>query len=210
MTYQPPAWGVPQPGPVTWSTAPDQVQTVQPAAFLPPPSAGGRLGEFVPGWRGTAHPIQVSATMDVNVKTTELTVFDLDGPSIDMAAIIAGGPKSGLYIGEGQGYLAARTAGVYALTMRVERAAGAHANCLMRLGFGPHRILSNLEIVTAGALSKTYEAVRFNLQPGLYSVAWAFGCWQGTEVIGPGRITLMVGHPGEPNFLPARADDFVR
>lgn len=147
--------------------------------------------------------------MDVDVKTTPLTAFSLDGSTVDVAQIIAGGPKVSLYVGLGRGFLAIRTAGVYALTLRLERPAGPSADCLTRLGFGPHRVVSMLNIGFGNDV-KTFEAPRFDLQPGLYPIGWAFGCWHEHEVVGPGRITLLVGHPGDPTPLPARADDIVR
>jgi hypothetical protein len=162
------------------------------------------------GWRATTHPIQVSPTLDVDVKPIPLTAFFLDGSSIDMAQIIAGGAKAALYVGVGSGFLAVRTAGVYGLSIRVERPAGPLADCLMRLVFGPHRIVSNLEVALVNDFSKAFDPARFDLQPGLYSIGWAFGCWHDGQVSGPGRMTLLVGHPGRSTILPALPDDIVR
>jgi hypothetical protein len=208
-TSQPPRWAVPQ-DPGTWSTSASQPQTIQPAKPLPPVGADGRLTGYELGWRVTTNPIVVSQTMDVDVKPTPLTAFFLDGPSVDMAQILPEAPNVSLYIGVGQGFLAIRTAGVYTLALRFERPAGPRADCLMRLGFGPRRIVSTLEAGVVRDLSITFDAVRFDLQPGLYPIGWAFGCWQNHEMIGPGRITLLVGHPGEQSISPARSDDFVR
>jgi len=169
----------------------------------------GRLAGYELGWRVTTTPIQISSTMDVDVKTTPLTAFSLEGLTVDVAQIFAGGPKVSLYAGLGQGFLAIRTAGVYTLTLRLERSAGPSADCLTRLGFGPHRIVSTLNIGFGNDV-KTFEAPRFDLQPGLYPIGWAFSCWHGHEVVGPGRITLLVGHPGDPTPLPARSADIVR
>lgn len=209
MTYRPPDWGVPQ-GPTVWSTATDQPPTIEPAKPLPPTGPDGELAGYAAGWRATTQPIEVGATLDVDLKPTPLTAFSLDGPTFDMAQIIAAGPKSSLYVGVGSGILAIRAAGVYALSVRFERPAAQPADCLMRLGFGAHRIVSNLEVAVVGDVSKTFDAARFDLQPGLYTIGWAFGCWHNQEVIGPGRMTLLVGHPGEQTLLPARSGDIVR
>ncbi len=88
--------------------------------------------------------------------------------------------------------------------------AGRVADCLVRLGFGPHRIVSNLEVGIADDVSKAFDAARFDLQPGLYLIGWAYGCWHDQEVTGPGRMVLLIGHPGERTLQPARPDDIVR
>ena len=44
----------------------------------------------------------------------------------------------------------------------------------------------------------------------LYPLNWAFGCWQDQHLAGPGRITIMIAHPGETELVPARADDILR
>jgi hypothetical protein len=110
----------------------------------------------------------------------------------------------------GSGFLAASTAGIYALSVRLERPAGRAANCLARLAFGQHRIVSNLQIDIIKDMAKSFDASRFDLKPGLYPISWAFGCWHDQDVIGPGQLTLLVGHPGETSLLPARDGDIVR
>lgn len=210
ITYQPPRWAV-VPHSEVWSTVSGQPQTILPARPLPSVGANGALIGYETGWRTTALPIAVSPTLDVAVKPTRLTPdHDLYGSSFDMAQIMAGGPKTSLYVGVGSGFLAIRTAGVYALSVRFERPVGPLADCLMRLGFGPRRIVSNHEVGVAGDTSKVFDTVRFDLQPGLYPIDWAFGCWHAHEVIGPGRMTLLVGHPGEETLMAARSGDIVR
>jgi hypothetical protein len=196
--------------PEHWSTGPDQAQTVEPTRPLPPVGADGGLVGYEPGWKVTTNPIQISLPLDVDVKPTPLTGFLLDGGRIDLARIIAEGPKNALYIGVGQGFLAARTAGVYALSIHVERPAGQVADCLMRLALGPRRIVSNEDVDSVGDVAKTFEAARFDLRPGLYPLGWAFGCWHDQAVIGPGRMTVLIARPGEQSLQPARPDDIVR
>jgi hypothetical protein len=84
------------------------------------------------------------------------------------------------------------------------------ANYLLRLGFGPRRVVSEVELSIANDVSKTFDPAKFDLQPGLYSIGWAFGCWRDREVVGPGRMTVLLSHPGEPHLAPARSDEIVR
>jgi hypothetical protein len=209
MTDQPPRWAVPL-GPQTWSTGSDEPHTIQPARPLPPVATNGILIGYEAGWQAMIEPIQVSATMAVDVQPTPLIGFFLDGSSFEMAQIIAKGPQDSLYVGVGSGFLAVRTAGIYAISVRLERPAAPVANCLTRLSFGPRRIVSNLDFALASDASKVFDAARFDLQPGLYSISWVFGCWHDQKMVGPGRITVLVGHPDDQTLLPARADDIVR
>jgi hypothetical protein len=50
----------------------------------------GRLAGYELGWRVTTTPVQISSTMDFDVKTTPLTAFSLEGSTVDVAQIIAG------------------------------------------------------------------------------------------------------------------------
>ena len=207
-TYRPPAWAAVQRS--TWNTDSDQPQMVQPDRLLPPAGPDGGLTGYEIGSRITVNPIEMNSQMEVDVKPTATSAFYLDGPTFDMKQIIGQGPQSALYAALGSSFLSIRTAGVYALSAKFERPAGSSADCLIRLGFGPRRIISNLEVGVVGDISKTFDAARFDLQAGLYRVGWAFSCWSGHELVDTGRMTLMVGHPGEPGLAPARADDIVR
>ncbi|ACB96368.1 hypothetical protein [Beijerinckia indica] len=206
---QPPNWGKPPRTADNWSTT-DEPQTLAAARPIPPAGADGGLSGYEAGWRGTINPIEIKPTMDVDVKSTALSAFFLDGSKINMAQIIAAGPKNAPYVGLGNGFLVVRTPGVYALSIRLERPLGPVADCLTRLAFGPRRIVSNLILADPGNISKTYDAARFNLQPGLYPIAWAFGCWHDREVVGPGRITVLISHPGDQALQPALPDEIVR
>jgi hypothetical protein len=208
-TYRPPAWAAPQRS-ATWNTASDQPQMVQPDRPLPPAGPNGALTGYEIGSQVTINPIEINSQMDVDLKPTPMSAFFRDGPTFDMKQIIGQGPQSGLYAAVGSNFLPIRTAGVYAMTAKFERPAGTSADCLIRLEFGSRRIVSILEVGIVEDISKTFDAARFNLQPGLYHVAWAFTCWSGHELIDTGRMTLMVGHPGESSLAPARADDIVR
>jgi hypothetical protein len=208
-TYRPPAWAAPQHSD-TWNTASDQPQVVGPDQPLPPTGPNGTLAGYETGSRVTVNAIEVNSQMDVNLKPNPMSVFYLDGPSFDMKQIMGQGPQAHLYAAVGSNFLPVRTAGIYSLSARFDRQAGPPADCLIRLGFGSRRIVSTLEVDIIENVSKTFDAARFDLQPGLYKVAWAFTCWHEHDVIGPGRMTLLVSHPGESGLIPARPDDIVR
>lgn len=193
----------------SWSAGAEP-HAVPPPPPLPPVGADGSFSGYEPGWRAAIHPVEIGATLDADVKPTPLSAFLLDGPAIELAPIVASGPKDSRFVGTGSGFLVIKTPGIYALSLRFERAAGPVADCLTRLAFGSRRIVSNLELANAGNTSKTYDAVSFNLQPGLYPIGWAFGCWRDKQAVGPGRITVLVGGTGDQALEPARPDDIIR
>ena len=162
------------------------------------------------GWRAAIHAVEISPTLSAEVTPTSLSAFLLDGSTIDLAQIIAAGTKDTRFAGAGYGFLVIRTPGIYALSLRFERPPGPIADCLMRLSFGPHRVVSNYELANQGNVSKTFDAVRFDLKPGLYPMGWALGCWRDHETVGPGRITVLMSHPGDQTLQPVSPDDIVR
>lgn len=192
-----------------WNTAGGAPPVVAPTVPLPQTDAAGGLVGFKPGWRMATQRIDLRSGYDVNVDSTPLTASPLSGAKVEMAQIIAQAPKVPLYAGTAQGFLAVRTAGVYALSARFDRPPAEPADCLIRLAFGPHRVTSNIEISVFNDVSKTYEEARFTLEPGLYSIGWAFTCWHDQTVTAPGSLTILVGHPDEPKPMPARTDEIV-
>jgi hypothetical protein len=208
-TAQPPAWVKPPQAAENWSTT-GEPQTVQPARPMPPVGTNGALSGYEAGWRATIHAVEVSPIFDTDIKPTSLNTFFVDGPTIDLTQIIAAGPKGTRFVGAGSGFLVIRTPGTYALTLRFQRPPGAIADCVTRLGLSSRKIVSNFSVALPGNRSKTYDAARFDLQPGLYPIGWALGCWQGEESVGPGRITVLISHPGDQALQPARPDDIVR
>jgi hypothetical protein len=204
-----PHWAKPEPQDV-WKTAEGAPPVVQPSLPLPPIDDTGALAGYKPGWRMTTRQLDVNAGYEVNIDSTPLTAFSLEESKLDLARVITERPKVPLYVATGSSLLAIRTAGIYTLSLRFDRPAAQPADCLMRLGFGPHRVISNVEISIINDVSKTFDAARFDLQPGLYSIAWAFTCWHDHAVVAPGSLTLLIGHPGEQGLLPARADDIVQ
>lgn len=206
---QPPDWGKPPQATENWSTT-GEPQTAQPARPIPPVGANGGLSGYEAGWRATLRAIEVSPTFNTEIKPTPLSAFFVNGSTIDLAQIIAAGPKGTKFVGTGSGFLVIRTPGSYALSLRFERPPGENADCLTRLGFGPRKVVSSYALGFPGNTSKTFDAARFDLQPGLYPIAWALGCWRDQETVGPGRITVLISHPGDEALQPARPDDIVR
>ena len=206
---QPPDWGKPSRTTENWSTA-GEPHTVQPARPLPAVDANGGLSGYEAGWRATIHAVDISPTFNVDIQPNALSAFFMDGSNIDLAHIIEAGPKDTKIAGAGSGFVVIRTPGVYALSLRFERLSGPAADCLTRLGFGGRRIVSNYGLATPGNVSKIFDAARFDLQPGLYPIGWAIGCWRDQESVGPGRITVLISHPGDQVLQPARPDDIVR
>jgi hypothetical protein len=192
-----------------WSTT-GEVQTTAPARLLPPKDAHGGLTGYEQGWQATIHAVDVTPTWTTEIKQIALSGFFIEGSTLELEPIIAAGPKNTRFIGAGSGFLAVRTPGVYTLSLRFEKPLGQVTDCLTRLSLGPRKIVANFDIATPGNVSKTFDAARFDLQPGLYPIGWAFGCWKDQEVIGPARITVLIGHPGEQAPQPARPDDIVR
>ncbi len=191
-----------------WNTS--EVQTIPPARPLPPAGAHGGLSGYEPGWQATTHAVEVTPTWNTEIKQTALSGFFIDGSTIELDAIIAAGPKNTRFIGSGSAFLVVRTPGIYALSLRLEKPLGQVADCLTRLSLGPRKINANFEIATPGNISKVFDTARFDLQPGLYPIGWALGCWKDQEMVGRARITVLISHPGEQALQPARPDDIVR
>jgi hypothetical protein len=205
---QPPDWGKPPLAADSWSTT-GEPQTVQPAMPIPPVGAHGGLSGYVAGWRGSIHAVEVSPTFNTEIKPTPLSAFFVEGSTIDLAPIIAAGTKDTKFVGAGSGFLVIRTPGIYALSLRFERPPGPTADCLTRLSFGPHKVVSSYNLANQN-ISKTFDAARFDLKPGLYSIGWVLGCWRDQVTVGPGRITVLMSHPGDQALLPAGSEDIVR
>jgi hypothetical protein len=205
----PPDWGKPPQAADSWSTA-GEPQTVQPTLPIPSVGTHGELSGYVAGWRATIHAVEVSPTFNTEIKPVPLSSFVVDGSTIDLAPIIAAGTKDTKFVGAGSGFLVIRTPGIYALSLRFERPTGPIADCLTRLSFGPRKVVSSYNVANPGDTSKTFDAAQFDLKPGLYSIGWALGCWRDQVTVGPGRITVLISHPGDQALQPAGPDDIVR
>jgi hypothetical protein len=206
---QPPDWGKPPQAAEDWSTT-GEPQTVEPALPMPAVGANGGFSGYEAGWRATIHAVETSPTFNTEVKPTPLNAFLVGGSTIDLAPIIAAGTKDTKFVGAGSGYLVIRTPGIYALSLRFDRSTGPTADCLTRLIFGSHKVVSSLYLGNSGNLSKTFDAARFDLQSGLYPIGWVFGCWRDQAMVGPGSITVLISHPGDQALQAAGPDEIVR
>jgi hypothetical protein len=160
------SWAVPHRN-AEWDPSSASPEIVRPDRPLPATGADGMLVGYRSGWAVTAHPIQIDRTMDVNVSATALNAMTINGTSVDMADILAGGPKATLYVAVGIGFLAIRTLGIYALRAHLQRPSAPAADCLVRLGFGSRRISSDLEVDMVSEVRKDFTVDHFDLQPGL-------------------------------------------
>jgi hypothetical protein len=97
---QPPNWGKPPPVPESWSTT-GEPQKAEPARQLPPVDANGGLGGYEAGWRAAIYAVEVTPTLVPEVKRTPLSSFFADGSTIELAQIIAAGPKNTRFVGAG-------------------------------------------------------------------------------------------------------------
>lgn len=185
-------------------------QVVAPLRPLPPATPDGGLAGFVPGWSGTVYPVEVGPTLDP-VMGQAAGHFARDDLSIDLTRIMtAAGPMTGRYAGVAQGVLAVRAPGRYELSLRLDRSSPQPADCLVRMAFGRSRVISRVELDLSGAVSRSYRPEAFDLRPGLYLLLTAFGCWHGDQAVGPGRMIVLIRHPGEDALRPARSDDILR
>jgi hypothetical protein len=208
-TYQPPAWAH-----FTATNrdngSPEAPHQASPARPLPPFRADGSAIGYDTGWSMTANPLTISPTMEADVNPTPIMGFTLDEPTATMARILDGRPKDQLFVSVASGFLVIREASTYGIFPRFERPAGPLADCLVRLTVNGHRITSNLMLNLAQRLTKDYPPTWFELQPGLYRIGWAFGCWHGNEVSDLGQISVMLVGPGGGTARPLQATDLVQ
>ena len=204
-----PDWAMPAQASENWSTT-GEAQTMEPESPVPDAGANGGLSGYESGWRATIHAIEVSPTLTTDIKSKPLSVFTVDGATIDLAQIIAAGPQNTKFVGVGSGFLVVRTPGIYSLSARFERPAGPSADCLIRFGFGSRKVVATYALGFRGNDSRTFDAARFDLRPGLYPVFWVLGCWRDQQAIGPGSLTVLISHPSEQVLQAARPNDIVR
>jgi hypothetical protein len=184
--------------------------TEPPTASLPRSDASGRYGGLQTGWTGEIRPMSVDATMEVNVMGSVLGSFTLDQSTIPLARILDAGPPGGLFAGTARTFFVVRTAGLYAFSARLTRSGTQSANCLVRLGSRHHKMLRAIVLNAAGDAVLKFPATEFRLEPGVFLVLVAVGCWRGDHMLGSGEMTLMVRHPGESVLKPVMADEVMR
>jgi hypothetical protein len=187
-----------------------QPYTEAPAAALPRTDASGRFVGFQPGWMGEIRPMSVDATMDTNVFASVLTNFTIDGPTVPLARILAAGPSTGLFVGTTETYFVAQTPGIYAFSVQFAWSGAQSADCAVRFGSANHRMVRNTNLNISSQSILSYAPTEFRLEPGLFLLQTAVGCWHGDHVMGPGTLTVMVRHPGELVLTPAAADELMR
>ena len=184
--------------------------TEAPGAVLPPSDGhGGYLG-FQSGWAGAIQPLSVDATLDVNVIASVQGRFTLDQPTVPLERILDAAPPTGLFVGTGKSFFAVRTAGLYAFSARLTRAGTQSANCLVRLASGHHQMVRNVVLNSAGTAVLNFAPTEFRLEPGLFLMQVAVGCWRGDHMVGTGELALIVRHPGDAVSKPATADEVMK
>jgi hypothetical protein len=205
----PAAWAKPK-LPANWDDAPGGVSNVEPPIALPAIAEDGTLKGYGKGWQVVTYGFQVSKTWTIVFDETPLASAFLDRPTIDVSQISAAGSQQRAYAAVGTAMFAVKVPGRYRISASFERPAASPASCLTRLVFVNRWLLSHVEVNIVGETAMTYDGATFDLKPGLYPINFAFTCWQGMATTGPGRMTLLVQHPGEEALAPARPDDVVR
>jgi hypothetical protein len=204
----PPPWAaVSRPNVALGTDAP---RVVKPARELPSLGPNQLPAGFVMGWQGGIQPVEINGAMDANVLPRQIASLDFDMVTLPLDQITAASPGSGRFVGVGTANLAVRSAGIYELTLQVERHDTGVATCLQRLVFGGQRLVSNLDIDLNGPKTITYAPISFSLTPGLYPIAIAFGCWRGENEAGAGSATVLIRLPGQDRLRPAREDEILR
>lgn len=203
----PPPWATVTQREVPSSSEP---RAVSPGMSLPAPGPQGIPVGFTTGWQGGIHAVELNATMNVSVLPTRLAPLTFEDTSLDLGQIIAAGPAVGRFVGVGTASVAIRTPGIYALALRTERDDADPATCLQRLIFAGQTVVNNLNIDFNGPKVLILEPATFMLQPGLYPIGAAFGCWRDTKEGGVGKVTVLIRHPGENELRSARPDEILR
>ncbi len=181
-----------------------------PSAPLPPADASGRRAGFGPGWQGRIQLIVVDATRDADVLGTTLATFTLEQPVLPLARILDAGPRTGLFVGVARTSFVVPVAGLYAFSARLTRSDTRAADCLTRMGSLHHRMVRSITLNVPGRGVLTYPATEFQLQPGLFALDVAVGCWRGGEVLGAGDLVVLVRRPADAGLVPATADELIR
>ena len=181
-----------------------------PSAPLPSGDARGGYVGFQTGWIGAIQPISVDATQDVNVVASVQGRFTLDQATIPLERIADAASPNGLFVGTERSYFVIKSAGLYAFSARLTRAGTQSANCLVRFASSHHQMLRNVVLNSAGDAVLNFAPTEFRLEPGLFLLQTAVGCWRGDHMVGTGEMALMVRRPGETVLTPATAGEVMR
>ena len=188
----------------------DQPYTEAPTVALPQKDANGGFVGFEPGWFGNIVPMTVAATMDVDVIASPITSLALDGPTIPLARVLDAGPPNGLFVAAPRTLFVVQTPGLYAFSVRLTWSGTQSANCVVRLGSAHHRMIRSVNLNVASETVLNYAQTEFRLQPGLFLLQGAIGCWRGAQAAAPGTVTVLVRRPGEVEPTPVAADEVIR
>jgi hypothetical protein len=195
----------------TWAGAPGEATSLQPTAELPATAKDGTLVGYRREWRITTHMFRVSSTWQTDFNETPLDrATYISGATLDMDRFFIK-PQRGLIAAMGAAMFVAREPGRYKFSAGFERPAGRPGSCLTRVVFLGRPLMATIEGNLIDERVRTYTGASFDLTPGLYSINFMFSCWNSNNVTqGPGRMTLLVQHPGETTLSPARIVDIVR
>ena len=166
-----------------------------PSVALPSIDARGGYVGFQTGWNGAIQPFSVDATQDVNVIASVQARFTLDQATISLERIADAAPPNGLFVGTGRSFFVIKSAGLYAFSARLTRTGTQSANCLVRFASGHHQMLRSVVLNSAGDAVLNFAPTEFRLEPGLFLLQTAVGCWRGDHVVGSGEMALLVRVP---------------
>jgi hypothetical protein len=183
---------------------------VEPTMPLPATDANGRYKGYQPGWRGELRPMTVDAAMEVDLAGPPIGSFTLDQPDIPLQRIAAAGPPGKLFAGLAQTAFVVQAPGLYEFSVRLSRSGTQSADCVTRLGSARHPMVRSVSIDTEGGTIMNYAPTQFRLEPGLFTLVVAVGCWRGDRVVDSGDLTVMVRLPGETASRPAAPDELMR
>lgn len=196
------AWAVPNPGNTGQAAAAPLV--IMPSFPLPRIGSDGKPAGLEPGWTGMLYRAEATPKTATILDAARIGPYEPGVDAADMAAIVAAGPKTGLYAGIQEGLLRIDEGGVYGITLRLQRNTYAMADCVMRLGIVDKAVLRQDRLNIAGLTDITYEPVLLALQPGLYRTVTAFACWNNGSMSDTGRLSLLMRAPGQTVPTPVR------
>ncbi len=194
-----------------WPPGDPQPNTAKPYGPLPELDASGApIGSsFRPGWTVQIRSIEMISGQFWTIGSKAISGFINQGASIDIDRLKSSAPPASESVGVGTGLLIVRNAGLYSFAVRTDRFAATIADCLSSLHFAEKKITVARDNGLFADFARTYPASHFDLKPGLYFMAWEFGCWRNQQLVGPGTLTVLMARPGEVELSPIRREDVV-
>jgi hypothetical protein len=181
-----------------------------PTGPLPPRDANGRFPGFQTGWVGLIQPMTVDATQDARISPQVMAHFAIDQPTIPLARVLDAGPPAGLFVGTAKTLFPVQVPGLYAFSARFTRSNPQSADCIVWLESAKHRMVRAIDLNMNGQAVLNFPPTEFRLEPGMFLLEIAVGCWRGDQMVGPGELTVMVRHPNEATLEPATADELIK